>query len=138
MTANDLRLGNLIHWNIPEKKDTIHTVVGIRNGKLQTIPISLGESIEDYKPIPLTEIWLEKLGLIKKNITEDMPQELKQPDIDEDGSIWYMWVQGLFNLEIQENGEIWFELYSHYKHIKYVHELQNLYYALTGVELSVS
>lgn len=138
MTANDLRLGNLIHWNIPEKKNTIHTVVGIRNGKLQTIPISLGESIEDYKPIPLTEIWLEKLGFIKKNITEDMPQELKQPDIDEDGSIWYMWVQGLFNLEIQENGEIWFELYSHYKHIKYVHELQNLYYALTGVELSVS
>lgn len=138
MTANDLRLGNLIYWNIPEKKDTIHTVVGIRNGKLQTIPISLGESIEDYKPIPLTQIWLEKLGLIKKNITEDMPQELKQPDIDKDGNIWYMWVQGLFNLEIQENGEIWFELYSHYKHIKYVHELQNLYYALTGVELSVS
>lgn len=138
MTANDLRLGNLIYWNIPEKKDTIHTVFGIRNGKPQTIPISLGESIEDYKPIPLTEIWLEKLGLIKKNITEDMPQELKQPDIDEDGSIWYMWVQGLFNLEIQENGEIWFELYSHYKHIKYVHELQNLYYALTGVELSVA
>ena len=67
-----------------------------------------------------------------------MPQELKQPDIDEDGSIWYNWVQGLFNLEIQSNGEIWFELYSHYKHIKYVHELQNLYYSLTGVELSVS
>jgi hypothetical protein len=138
MRANDLRLGNLIYWNILEKKDTIHTVVGIRNEKPQTIPISLGESIEDYKPIPLTEIWLEKLGLIKKNITEGMPQELKQPDIDEDGSIWYNWVQGLFNLEIQSNGEIWFELYSHYKHIKYVHELQNLYYSLTGVELSVS
>ena len=138
MKANDLRLGNLIYWNILEKKDTIHTVVGIRNEKPQTIPISLGESIEDYKPIPLTEIWLEKLGLIKKNITEDMPEELKQPDIDEDGSIWYHWVQGLFNLEIQSNGEIWFELYSHYKHIKYVHQLQNLYYSLTGVELSVS
>lgn len=99
---------------------------------------TFGQFYKYLKPIPLTEIWLEKLGLIKKNITEDMLEEFKQPDIDEDGSIWYHWVQGLFNLEIQSNGEIWFELYSHYKHIKYVHELQNLYYSLAGVELSVS
>jgi DNA-directed RNA polymerase beta' subunit len=39
------------------------------------------------------------------------------------------------NLEIQTNGEIWYEVYSHYKELKYVHELQNLFYALTNEEL---
>ena len=74
--------------------------------------------------------------LLKKNMTEGLPEELQRPDIDEDGNIFYSWVKGgVFNLEIQSNGEIWFELYSHYKHIKWVHELQNLYFALTGEEL---
>jgi hypothetical protein len=63
--ANELRIGNLIYWNIPEKVDTIHTVVGIRNDKPQTVPISLGESIENYQPIQLTEEWLLKFGFNK-------------------------------------------------------------------------
>ena len=62
MKAEELRIGNLIFWDIPEKLNTIHEVIGIRNKKPQTIPISLGESIEDYKPIPLTEEWLKMFG----------------------------------------------------------------------------
>lgn len=119
MDYKEVRIGNFID------EQGLHLQVGMINS----------EVLKTAEPILLTEEWLEKLGLIKKNITEGMPEGLKQFDIGEDGSIWYHWVQGLFNLEIQSTGEIWFEVYSHYKHVKYVHELQNLYYALCGEEL---
>jgi len=130
-----LRIGNILHYKL--FGDNV-CIMGIGknciwlNDNKDAGPIS----IEHFDPILLTEDWLEKLGLIKENQTEGLPEELQRPDVDEDGRIFYSWVKGgVFNLEIQSNGEIWFELYSHYKHIKWVHELQNLYFALTGEEL---
>jgi hypothetical protein len=58
MKAEELRLGNYIYWNIPEKLNVIHTVVGIVNYRPQTVPISLGDSMDDYRPILLNESWL--------------------------------------------------------------------------------
>ena len=153
MTQNELRIGNYVYY-----EHTTHVVSGVHGNSVYSWwvkdgkPVieyeakdSSGTQVENpymdvvrrYEPIPLTEEWLEKLGLIKRNQTEELPEELQQPDIDEDGDIWYTWVKGVFNLEIQSNGEIWFELYSHYKHIKWVHELQNLYFALTEEELTL-
>jgi hypothetical protein len=135
---NELRIGNLVDLG-----NRIVKIIEI--GHLSCVAADLEatqDTIEDYnrtKPIPLTEEWLEKLGLIKENQTKTLPEELQLPDVDEDGSIFYSWVKGgVFNLEIQSNGEIWFELYSHYKHIKWVHELQNLYFSLTGEELTLN
>jgi hypothetical protein len=126
METKELRIGNLLHYKL--LADNI-SVRGIGknciwlNDSEHAGPISI-----DYlEPIPLTEEWLEKLGLTKSTLDNDFePNEPK----------WYSWIKGVFNLEIQENGEIWFELYSHYKHIKWVHELQNLYFALTEEELN--
>jgi hypothetical protein len=153
MTQNELRIGNYVYY-----EHTTHVVSGVHGNSVFSWwvkdgkPVieyeakdSSGTQVENpymdvvrrYEPIPLTEEWLEKLGLIKRNQTEELPEELQQPDIDEDGGIWYTWIKGAFNLEIQENGEIWFELYSHYKHIKWVHELQNLYFALAEEELII-
>lgn len=153
MTQNELRVGNYVYY-----EHTTHVVSGIHGNKVYSWWVKDGEPVieyeakdssgtqvenpymdvvSQYEPILLTEDWLEKLGLIKRNQTEELPEELQQPDIDEDGDIWYTWVKGVFNLEIQSNGEIWFELYSHYKHIKWVHELQNLYFALTEEELTL-
>jgi hypothetical protein len=124
MKANDLRLGNLIYWNIPEKIDTIHTVVGIRNDKPQTTPISLGERIEDYKPIPLTEEWLKKFGFEDLYYGEDKFGWIKE---GVNISKYFNFVLMLPNAEYYDSTKI-----------KWVHDLQNLYYAITGVELSVS
>ena len=153
MTQNELRIGNYVYY-----EHTTHVVSGVHGNSVYSWwvkdgkPVieyeakdSSGTQVENpyidvvrrYEPIPLTEEWLGKLGLIKRNQTEELPEELQQPDIDEDGDIWYTWVKGVFNLEIQSNGEIWFEVYSHYKHIKWVHELQNLYFALTEEELTL-
>ena len=120
MNAKELRIGNLIYWNIPEKLDTIHTVVGIRNEKPQTIPISLGESIEDYKPIPLTPEILIKSGF-KSNPTMG-------------GMFWVKRNRTKIQLRTTETGYV---EYLHSAPCDHLHQLQNIYYALTGEELTI-
>jgi hypothetical protein len=127
MTQNELRIGNLLHYKL--FADNI-SVRGIGknciwlNDNEHAGPIS----IEHFESIPLTEEWLEKLGLTKSTLENDFePNEPK----------WYSWIKGAFNLEIQENGEIWFEVYSHYIYVKWVNQLQNLYFALAEEELTL-
>jgi len=131
MKANELRIGNYVdYWfkalDIHEKEYLI------QNGA----DIQAHENHNVFEPIPLTEEWLLKFGLIKKYIKDEL-----EPDgymLDDDGKRIYHWVDnGVFNLEIQPNKEIWFELYSHYRHLQYVHQLQNLYFALTNIELKI-
>ena len=114
MTQNELRIGNLVY-------DT--------KGEVNTVCVETFVKFNyQIKPIELNEGWLEKLGLNKSTLDNDFePNEPK----------WYSWIKGAFNLEIQENGEIWFEVYSHYIHVKWVHQLQNLYFALTEEELII-
>ena len=131
MKAQELRIGNLIYWNIPEKKDTIHTVVGMRNDTPQTMPISLGESIDDYKPIPLTEELLLKFGF--KKVSGE----------------WRLFpcfeIQIIVFNDKHYNGVMFYTRTAHAdyspiyctNHINHVHEVQNLYYALTKKELTL-
>jgi hypothetical protein len=117
LTAKDLRIGNLIYWNIPEKQNVPHEVVGIVKGKPQTIPISLGESIEDYQPIPLTEEWLLRFGFINNELSA-------QPNV----YVFHncsIYVRGM-------SGAV------HPRDVQYVHQLQNLYHSLTGQELQLN
>lgn len=127
---NDLRIGNLYF-----RDNSIIKLTPELMSMLCDYISSSGYIPEDFKAIELTEKWLEKLGLIKESIPKRIPGTKTEPDLYEENNVWHHWVRGLFNIEIQTNGEIWFEVYSHYKHVKYVHELQNLYYALTNEEL---
>ena len=139
MNAKELRIGNYIIENV--ETDIIGRVKGVNSYEAdnteRVVYTERQTTPEEFiQPIPLTEEWLVNLGVIKHNYTKDMPEKFQRPDIDEDGNIYYTWVKGAFNLEIQESGEIWFEVYSHYIHVKWVHQLQNIYYALTGEELA--
>jgi hypothetical protein len=135
MKASELRIGNLIYWNIPQKENVPHTVVGIRNDKPQTVPISLGKSIDDYKPIPLTEerlllfgvvLFHNSTGTFGKNgwTISDTNGDFKKDtgDIIKDG-YWRLFIA---------------EKPAHLlPKLQYVHQLQNLYFALTGEELEL-
>ena len=67
-----------------------------------------------YKPIPLTEGWLLKFGFEKKIGWDDLIYHVKN------------------NVDLYE----FLSGYEYYDfHIKHVHQLQNLYFALTGEEL---
>jgi hypothetical protein len=117
MKASELRIGNLVYY----RKEAYNVVliaedlikVDIGYGAVQRFeknPI-ISPNIDELKPIPLTEEWLLKFGF-------------EQMDLHR------------FNLEISilstDRG-----MYFQTTIINYVHQLQNLYFALTGNELNL-
>jgi len=122
MNARELRIGNLVIWNgDPEESGLICPIDGEDIDKMERSEAYSKE----HSPIQLTEEWLIKFGFEK-----DQFYFMKHPlNI------------GLFQNEIDvnycdsedEGGE--FQLFD--VNLKYVHQLQNLYFALTGEELTM-
>ena len=79
----------------------------------------IGIAIKKGKPIPLTEEWLLKLGFEKIRTFDVFPTFFRNKINVNDGIV-YVCGCGFLN------------------HIKYVHQLQNLYHALTGEELTLN
>ena len=122
--ANELRIGNLF---IEENSNKIIEVIGLDK---KTVVFS-GKFLYQWqaKPIPLTEEWLLKFGF------ENVHTDWFYKDIVKTNSY-----QFCFNICLS-NGKITldsgFDENSIIK-LKYVHQLQNLYFALTGAELTVA
>ncbi len=120
MKANELRVGNKINV-----EQTTHTVKKILSSVLiSTWDKSTSKRIETYrnsydqiKPIPLTEEILLKCDCVldKKLHTK----------------------YGYFNYWFNSSGILCINLINDIVHIKYLHQLQNLYFALTNTELNI-
>ncbi len=110
MKANELRIGNFV-W---EEYGGLYEILMMSPNYVDLVKpfmlVSGRYDIETIKPIPLTEEWLLKFGLMS------IKTEL-----------------GFWN-----NGDAIYFSYGFEKSIelKYVHQLQNLYFALTGEELT--
>jgi len=119
MKANELRLGNYVgFWG------TTDFVTQVNEIEIETNAYN-NVSINDVKPIPLTEEWLIKFGFF--------PSKYK------DGYTISPYGKNEFLLdkEYTDEGEWDFCTDENYlKTIKYVHQLQNLYFALTNEELT--
>jgi len=132
MKAKDLRIDSIydsVRWKQPVKlqlSDLNELYYRCYGAALDSEIIA-----EMFKPIELTEEWLIKLELIK------------QRDKPNDKYIWLFSFAGDFDCYFNVFGrnEICIEQYSEgaleLEHIKYVHQLQNLYFALTGKELEI-
>lgn len=134
--ASDLRLGNLIY-------DT--------EGKVNTVDLTALKYISDYagihqaRPIPLTEEWLLKLGFEKGNRSGYLVDD--PSDISFNYEINGLPFYGGLDFNIKHS-VAYFESHlsgsdgdreeSITRNVGYVHELQNLYYSLTGNELKVT
>lgn len=121
---SDLRIGNLI--NSP---NGIISVSGIETDFNE---FSEGEEtvndflISNLNPIQLTEEWLLKFGFQYNG--KVLILKFKDGVFDEGNCIEYF--------KGRDYTEIKFGYYGNSK-IKYVHQLQNLYHALTGEELTI-
>jgi len=108
MKANELRIGNLI-YNV-DRREPVEVTASI----LQDLTIWNSGVI--YAPIPLTEEWLDKFGFVKNNHRYSINNFV----IANYGGVW--------GVDISD------DLGTNLKH---VHQLQNLYFALTGEELTI-
>lgn len=112
MKASELRMGN---WLMRDSQPEGFLV------DAQTILRMSLSGIRDEKPIPLTEEWLVKLGFKKDRIDYWRPDE------------WF------YAINQKSDGTFWLaeDECDPVTEIKYVHQLQNLYFALTGEELTI-
>jgi hypothetical protein len=124
MDARELRMGNLF---VDKQTQTIINVIGLT----ENIITFSGHFKNDWKaePIPLTEEWLLKFGF---EMIEDKTEE-----------VWY-WAYKDFVLEptffcFGYASPIVFDLIrvNEENPLIYVHQLQNIYFALTGEELEI-
>jgi hypothetical protein len=137
MRVSELRIGNLVngiyadnygHLKIDEK-ETICKVTTLDISDLSDYPIYVEsdegiEHFDEFEGIPLTEEWLLKFGF-------DFYQNI--------GARKFM---NFGNLIIETNAHKDIPVYYTEQReliciIKYVHQLQNLYFALTGEELTI-
>ena len=135
MITNDLRLGNLVgvpfNPNLSLKTMIsgieIYKVIGIKPKyvDLESIeyPLSRSLAMIFHQPIPLTEEWLLKFGFEKQE------NNWKRICICNDWT--YLYWERLAGLEVSVNKHSIM-----LPHINSVHQLQNLYYALTNEELT--
>ena len=125
MKANELRLGNLVTATLTNEiyEIGIWALRVIEDGNYQN---SYDTETKVYKPIPLTEEWLLKFGF-KKQLDKSFAKN--------DFSI-FLDKRFKTNLFLQENQED-FKWFSYELKVEYIHQLQNLYFALTGEELKI-
>jgi len=124
MEAKELRIGNF--FNEKYSSETIK-VVGLSEDRIDFSGCYLSKW--QCEPIPLTEEWLLKFGFENKESKIYFLMVNKWGfAIGSDGSY------GLYN-----NQDAWNrgESFSNRETIDYVHQLQNLYFALTGEELEI-
>ena len=133
MKANELRIGNLVFRinrsgkiHLPQENPLEVLQIGRHFSEvllMGEIPAQKEEWIKisngDLSPIPLNSEWLERLGF-KSNI-------------------WTaLWSKDDLSINIATPFYAWYGKESKtISDIKYVHQLQNLYFALTGQELEV-
>lgn len=136
---NELRIGNLVEYPSWNRDGTSaffmvrdiffnEDVLSLTNGRIQ-LPKA---SYKIIKPIPLTEEWLINFGFeiyAKSDVCNGW--SIGENPVTKDYLMTLTWMKN-------ENGSLaeCFYRNGHFV-IKYVHQLQNLYFALTGEELEV-
>lgn len=119
MKAQEFRLGNLINSKELDLRNGSERIDAVEVDTYVMFELIRGNITGKYSPIPLTEEWLLKFDWFR--ITTDKRYTFR--DIE-----YY---------SISESGSLYFGLEYTATDIKYVHQLQNLYFALIGTELTI-
>lgn len=140
MKVSELRIGNHVMGHVPGTNgiDQWIYVIGKVSAILDEAHIKVGDNIiwaiDSISGIELTEEWLLMLGF-EHSRDESYSDSAKCYGIPVTGSQYYdmpvIFEKGFFY--VGSYGDIGIE--PDFKPFKYVHQLQNLYFALTGEEL---
>jgi hypothetical protein len=123
--ANELRIGNLVDFGDPEPDSGGHMKGCLENRVITASDIARATEWPVYYPIPLTAEWLERMGFKNDHSTYEFA------DGSNNGRLFITWIENDLVAEFG-NGDRNIPV-----ELKYVHYLQNLYFALTGEELTI-
>ena len=115
VTKNELRIGNLFL----NEKDELFELSGYLIWNFTTLQNTNVNTDKFFKPVKLTDDWLQRLGFVKNPFDSHYEKGEFYVEVWENDCV-FRWND--FNIDIN---------------VKTVHRLQNLYFALTSVELQV-
>jgi len=121
MKGSELRIGNFVindDWGSEECTIDIHDLLAMSQYESNT------QESPHLHPVPLTEEWLIKFGFGKSDEHE------RGHNLNPIFGFYFDWHFKRFYLEVQSERV-------RVDHLLYVHQLQNLYFALTGIELTI-
>lgn len=119
MNASELRIGNFVELTCEGHEDEPDLVIwGIEDYEYYDYRMN------DINPIPITEEWLVKCGFEKRIDRIIQPSEIH-------------YVLGKFILLESVRGFVLCDIGIHIV-VLYLHQLQNLYFALTNTELTIN
>ena len=126
INAKELRIGNLVEYKITDKFDERKEWWEVSEIDADDIHwlSKVDTNDDDFRAIPITEEWLLKFGFSEIGGCNEKD-----------------FTNGDYNIFINSIGEVNFLFFREgdwYQKISYVHQLQNLYFALTGSELTVA
>jgi hypothetical protein len=146
MKATELRIGNLVNINEETRIDNTNELPLINPlFKIERIDedgeiiiyseinnLHIHCDLESIQPIPLTEEWLFKFGFhLRDGFSNTFKLNIEKHQYD-CSEITYSEKEGLLRFSNgKEKGTTLIP------HIKHVHQLQNLYFSLTGEELTI-
>lgn len=114
MNAKELRIDNIVNHFYGDS----WSAMPIHSEEIRWIEKDNDNKEKRYKPIPITIKWLEKFGFENTQL-----------------NAWK--IRGLCTMELIDKLYPVDELMELIKPVKYVHSLQNLYFALTNTELKI-
>ncbi len=132
MKVTELRVGNLASHNEEVLKIGIIDFGEFEHSNL----------LEELEPIPLSEIWLKNLGFDVERVYEGHTKKVVSLTCYIMG--WYVtWEKFIIGKPLEYS--MWTDSLKKkpelgtciHSHLKYVHELQNIYFALTKKELII-
>jgi len=137
VSVTDLRIGNYIsRLDLGSGTPRTEQILELLSKRTVTSgPCRVIVLYEDIKPIPLTEEWLLKTGFYECNGRHGKYYKHNKSEL------FRVWMSDLCTCGVgrkdensigKEYNTYWMKL-----DLKYLHQLQNLYHALTGYELQV-
>lgn len=121
MKSTELRIGNWVYYNDEHLRPEKHAVT-VSWMDLKTIHHK--EKYQHYNPIPLTTEWLERFGFENSKTQDKFFTKGNSIGISTADNK-FRFIQGNFVCQLI------------LREIEFVHSLQNLYFALTGEELTI-
>lgn len=142
MSPSELRIGNFVNHNTKG-------IVEIKGNKPHSgdYMLVLDDEwvyLKNSKPIFLTEQWLINFGM-EMPINEDPIFEYGKGEYNDCFNHFKKTSQSLIDASFEYDGKefwadsngFWFKIMHTYTHVEYVHQFQNLIFALTGKELTL-
>lgn len=109
INAEELRIGNIV-------ENTYGNIFPVDASKIYRI--SCGD-LSNIKPVPLTEEWLLRFGFESNSYQDRYENKIIHVECNKTRGFTELWIDRM-------------------PHIKYVHQLQNLFFALRDKELILS